>query len=227
MISAPFFVLFTPVEQFILYLSLVIVTFRYIIFALALGTLMTACNTPTDHVSQHMILESVEADGVSGPTALGTYDAEMNNSPLSALKAYLHSNGFRIDTARFHEADDPFYQDLQKKPFTASKRGDFIYLDKSHHRMGNTRLLDHGYGYYYRLKQSPKTTLHPEFALEHWKIDTTYLCDLSTVLSDWEALYLPLCYQSVLKDDNLYILYTGDPQYGRYLLSFAKVLKSH
>lgn len=194
-------------------------------FTLAVCLAISSCDT-TETANDFDELVPLEADGVSGSTALGSYDVEMKTSPLSRLKAYLDSNGFRVDTAHFHNLDEVLYPDLQNKAFTARKTAAFIYLDKTDHRMGHTNLLVYGYGYYYRLHQSSASSLTPEFILEYWKMDTTRLMDLPTVLSDWEALYPSLCFQTVVNGDNLYVLYTNNVQYGRYLRSFSNVLKS-
>lgn len=198
-------------------------TYFFLIFLILLS-----CEHSTRKMStRHVVLDHLQSDGISGSTVLNDYSRADMNSPLTQFKKYVDSCHFISDTARLHQLASYAYLDLRKTPFIRNKRGLVNYLHREKHVMGTKTVLQEGYGYYFVQNNSDDSYLHPDFGLEHWKLDTNQRSELPAMLSQWKERYHPMPFYSVVKGNHLYVLYTRSVQFDRYLRSFVNYLQEN
>jgi len=198
-------------------------TYFFLIFL----TLLSCEASPNETTGNYSTPYNLESDGISGSTVLSDYSRTNINSPLAQFKKYVDSCHFISDTARLHQLASYAYTDLRKTPFTSNKRGLVNHFDKEKHVMGEKTILQDGYGYYFVQNNSHDSYSHPDFGLEHWKLDTTQRSDLPATLSQWKEHYHPMPFYSVVKGNHLYVFYTRSVQFDRYLRSFVNYLQGN
>lgn len=172
-------------------------------------------------------MNHLESDGIGGSTVLRDYSWANTNSPLAQFKKYVDSCHFISDTVQLHQLASYAYSDLRKTPFTSNNRGFVNYLNKEKHVMGAKTVLQEGYGYYFVQNNSHDSYLHPDFGLEHWKLDTNQRSELPAMLNQWKEHYHPMPFYSVVKGNHLYVLYTRSVNFDRYLRSFVNYLQEN
>ncbi len=167
--------------------------------------------------SDEVWIDSLESDGISGATALGDLNEIDWNSPLKRLKHFLDSNDFIVDTTRLNKLADYAYRDLRKTRFLRTQRGLVNLLNKDIHSMSNSPVLINGEGYYYAQINDDGTFSGLDIGCEYWRIDTTDRSVLEQLKIQWKEKYhpMPLCF--VVKDQQLYLLYTRSVQYAPFL----------
>lgn len=170
-------------------------------------------------------VEGLEADGHSGPTALGKMSDLNWNSPIAQLKNYLDSNNFIIDTNRLNRLASFAYRDLRKSSFSNGTNGLVNNLDKHAHSMGQNFVLLNGDGYYFAQIDSLGKYTGIDLGFEHWKIDTTSKENVEQLGEIWKEKYHPMPLYYTIKADNLYVIYTRSVQYAHHVRSCLTVLE--
>lgn len=203
---------------------LIICTFIYV------GVLFSCQNETSDELNEKIStdkvwIENLESDGFSGATAL----ADMNdidwNSPLARLKHFLDSNGFIVDTLRLNKLADYAYQDLRKTPFSKTQHGLVNIINKDKHSMSRNPVLINGEGYYYAKIDSEGNYSGVDIGFEYWKIDASSTKEVTQLKLWWKEKYHPMPLYFIIKNDNLYALYTRSVQFTPFLEKCKEVVE--
>lgn len=195
--------------------------------------LLLSCNTeteaeyvPSETISTEEVwIDSLESDGISGATALGGLDDINWNSPLARLKQFLDSNDFNIDTIRLKKLAKYAYQDLRKTPFSKKNQGLVNILNKKDHSMSHSSVLLNGEGYYYTKFVENGDNSGIDLGFEFWKIDNSNPKEIGQLKLWWKEKYHPMPLFCVVKNDNLYVLYTRSIQFAPFLVKCKAIVE--
>lgn len=214
----------TPSAKPLYSMKIALKTYSKVVFGI-IGGLLLSCNTeteaeivPSETISTEKVwIDSLESDGISGATALGDMDDIDWNSPLARLKQFLDSNHFIIDTTRLKQLAKYAYQDLRKTPFSKKNRGLVNILNKKDHSMSKSPVLINGEGYYFAKIDENGEYLGIDLGFEFWKIDNSNPKEIAQLELWWKEKYHPMPLFCVVKNDNLYVLYTRSIQFAPFL----------
>jgi hypothetical protein len=147
------------------------------------------------------------------------------NSPLARLKHFLDSNDFIIDTTRLKKLAKYAYQDLRKTPFLQKNKRLVNILNKKEHSMANSTVLIDGEGYYFAKIDEKGNYTGIDLGLEYWKIDNSNPKELAQLKLWWKEKYHPMPLYVVVKNDNLYVLYSRSIQYAPFLAKCREIIE--
>ena len=194
------------------------------------GTLVSCQNEANHELTEQMSsdevwIDSIESDGISGSTALGDAKDIDWNSPLARLKHFLDSNGFMIDTSRLNKLADYAYQDLRKTRFSKTQHGLVNILSKDMHSMSGNSVLLNGEGYYFAKIDKKDKYSGMDIGFECWKIDASNPKEVEKLKHWWKDKYHPMPLYVVIKNDNLYALYTRSVQFAPFLEKCVEIVE--